>query len=265
MKPFSQIRRFGVLSALALLVALPASAETRTFTDNQGREIEAEVTGVSGSQVTLRLAGGKSYTIPIAKLSKADQLFVKVWKDLAKDAPSANEGGSEGNRPAVPANVEYVLEFKADKERVKKGIKNKVESGESRRDDWIYEVELENRSRVELEGLEMSYRIYVDAAATAKLSFDAPPKFHGGRTEVDPVKDGESVTVKTKTVTLADLELDAGYVFTDGSRNDLEDKLEGIWIKLWHGDKKVAEYKSNDSTVKKAEWPDDDPADPEAE
>jgi len=271
MTPFSRLPILGAFLALTLVLASPASAEMRTFTNSQGREIEAEVTGVSGTKVTLKLANGKSYTIPITSLSKPDQLYVKVWKDLdkgggaTKDDDSGKEDTGTAPAPVIPSNVSYSFEIDADKERVKKGSKEETDMGESRLDEWIYQVELENRSRVKLEGLEMSYRIYVDPKASIKMTFDSPPKVYGGRVEVASVADGATVMVKTEEVPLKELELAPGYVFKDGSRNDLEDELEGIWVKIWHGDKKVAEFKSNNSTVKKAKWLDDDPADPEEE
>lgn len=271
MKPFLRIPLLGSLSALALFVASSASAEMRTFTNSQGREIEAEVTAVSGTKVTLKMGNGKSYTIPITSLSKPDQLYVKVWKDLKEEGGMKKEDGAgkdEGAKkpaPVIPDKVNYVFEIDADKERVKRGSKEENDMGESRRDEWIYQVELENRSRIKLEGLQMSYRVYVDAEASKKMTFDEPPKYYGGRVEIEPMDDGASVMLKTKEVPLNELELAPGYVFNDGSRNDLEDKLEGIWLKIWHGDKKVAEFKSNNSTVKKAKWMDEDPADPEAE
>lgn len=251
-----------LVGAFGLLALLPAAAELRTFTDRQGRELEAEITAVEGTKVTLRLASGKSYTLPIAKLSDTDQLFIDVWKDLPKDG-AAGKSGSEKRKPSIPSGIAYAIEIEVDKERVKKGSTQEGDMGEVTPEDWIFEVALENRSRAELEGLEISYRIYVDPKASAKLSPIEPPRVYGHRAEVETMADGATLVIKTEAVTLNELELNPDFVFTDGSRSDLEDDLEGIWIKLWHGERKVAEYKSGGSTLKKAEWPDDEPAAPE--
>lgn len=263
MNLFSQLPRLALASSLAVFTLHPASAEMRTFTDTQGRKIEAEIVGVSGSKVTLKLANGKTYTIPLTKLSKDDQFFVEVWADVDK-----KEGGqkTEGAGTVIPDNVNYRFELDVNKERIKKGDKTRVDRGEYKLDEWIFKVELENRSQVDLEGLEMSYRIYVDTKASVKLgSLEEPPKFYGGRVKVDPIDDGDSVLVKTGSAKLMELELDGDFVFNDGSRNKLDDDLEGVWIKVWHGDKKVAEYKTSNSTVKEAKWSDDEPADPNSE
>lgn len=253
--------RRALLSSLLFLTALPSPAAPRTFTDTKGRKIEAEVVRVSGSKVTLKLANGKTSTIPISLLSDRDQMFVKVWSEVDKKSP-----GGKKSKPEIPDNVTYRLVLEVDKERSKKGTTVRENVAEVRADEWIYEVEIQNRSRVNLEGLEMSYRIYVDPVASKKISFlEDPPKFYGGRVEIAPVADGRKVMAKTGPAIVKELELDGDRVFNDGSRNDLEDKLEGVWIKLWHGDRKVGEFKSNSSTVKKATWVDNEAADPDAE
>jgi hypothetical protein len=53
------------------------------------------------------------------------------------------------------------------------------------------------------------------------------------------------------------------WVFAVEVRNKSRANLEGIRIKVWQGERKVAEFKSNDAAVKKAKWPDDEPAVPE--
>lgn len=252
--------RFAVCSLTLFFHLLPVSAALRTFTDTKGRKIEAQIVSVAGANVTLKLANGRSSTIPIKLLSENDQMFVKVWADMEKKSP-----GKKG-KPRLPENVTYRLLLEVDKERSKKGTKTRENVAEVRADEWIYEVELQNRSRVNLEGLEMSYRVYVDPVASAKLSFlEDPPKFYGGRVDIAPVASGRKVLVKTGPAIVKELELDGNRVFNDGSRNDIEDKLEGVWIKIWHGDRKVGEFKSNNSTVKKAKWSDNEPADPDKE
>ncbi|BCX46795.1 hypothetical protein HAHE_07030 [Haloferula helveola] len=256
----------GALGAAVLLLALSHSAGARTFTDQQGREIEAEVTSVSGSNVTLLLDSGKKYTFPISKLSSADQLYIKLWKADPKKFETDKPDASGDSKPAaIPDNIDYSIEIEPEKERIRKGSKTDVGNGEITPEEWIFEIELENWSRAPLEGLEVSYRIYLDTKASDKIGFEDAQKVYGHRMNVEKMTHGAKVTVKTRPVIVKDLELDGDFVFTDGSRNRLSDDIEGIWIKVWHGDKKVAEYKSNNSTVKKAKWADDEKADPNPE
>ena len=169
MKPPFPAFRVIVPVVLGLWMVAAGPLAARTFTDRQGREIEAEITAVSGTDVTLRLSNGKSYTIPIDKLSDADRLFVEVWEAPAGKADPAG-GGAPKTPAAVPSNIRYSITIEADKERLGKGETIESAMGEVTPEDWIYLVSLRNRSGVDLEGLEMSYRIYVDPEASVKLT-----------------------------------------------------------------------------------------------
>ena len=79
----------AVLNAavLALSLALPVSAEMRKWKNAQGREVEAEFKGSDGTNVILKLANGSEVPVPLAKLSPADQAYVKAQ---AASQPSAD-------------------------------------------------------------------------------------------------------------------------------------------------------------------------------
>lgn len=77
--------------SLTCLCLLLISADARTFTNTEGRRIEAEIVSVSGTQVTLKLAQGATAIFEIAKLSAADQTFVKAWRP-----PAASSGQRDG-------------------------------------------------------------------------------------------------------------------------------------------------------------------------
>lgn len=64
-----------------LLSCLPLHA--RTFTNAQGTRIDGEIQNVQGSQVTLKLATGRTVTFDIGLLSKADKEHVLAWKPAA--------------------------------------------------------------------------------------------------------------------------------------------------------------------------------------
>ncbi len=78
-----------ILSVLAglLLAAVSAVAEVRTWTDTQGRTVEAEYLGIEGAGpatvVKLKRADGQLFNFPIGNLSEADRLFVQ--SHLPKD------------------------------------------------------------------------------------------------------------------------------------------------------------------------------------
>ena len=71
-----------VLLFLLLLLAIslaPVRAEYRTFTNTEGRTVDAELIKADATQAWLRLKGGR--VVPIARdtLSEADQTFITTW------------------------------------------------------------------------------------------------------------------------------------------------------------------------------------------
>lgn len=63
---------------LTTMVASPAFAELRAFTNKEGRTVTAEAIGLDSkvNEVTLRTADGRTFTLPINTLSLADQAFL---------------------------------------------------------------------------------------------------------------------------------------------------------------------------------------------
>jgi endonuclease YncB( thermonuclease family) len=66
------------LLAILLLLAVPALADSRTWTDASGKhKSTAELSDFQGGVAYLRKDDGKIAAVPLAKLSKADQEFIK--------------------------------------------------------------------------------------------------------------------------------------------------------------------------------------------
>ncbi|MCB1277478.1 C39 family peptidase [Prosthecobacter sp.] len=69
--------------------AFAQSSELRTFTNAQGKAIQAKLVGVSGPNVTIEMANGQQFTLPIASLSAADQQYLQSAPATAPAAPAA--------------------------------------------------------------------------------------------------------------------------------------------------------------------------------
>lgn len=97
-----------ILSA-TFIMALPAHAEYRTWTNSEGVGIDAEFVQTEGENVTLRLRSGKLSTFPQAKLSAADQTVIKQSKETVATPASAE------TKPAVAADRKAKWLSKMDK------------------------------------------------------------------------------------------------------------------------------------------------------
>ena len=90
--------RLFLLSACALLTPfLPAeeaatapdgNAVYRTWTDNQGKKLEATFRGIEGDQVFLQVRNGYVYRLPLEKLSAADHVAAKTLKPEGLGIPA---------------------------------------------------------------------------------------------------------------------------------------------------------------------------------
>lgn len=107
-----------------------AGAETRTWTfEKSGKTVEADVAGFTDNAVTLKEAGGKTVSVPIAYLSKGDQVYLaaeqaKQWKEVEVVKLDASTSlnryrkctvrgtGADGETyiERLPASVQSVLE-----------------------------------------------------------------------------------------------------------------------------------------------------------
>ena len=91
-----------------IALGLTAGACARTWTDAQsGREIEADLIGLDGETVSLKRSDGKTFELPLARLSAADQEFVKnqatavpaAAKESASDWPTWRGTARDDNSP----------------------------------------------------------------------------------------------------------------------------------------------------------------------
>ena len=128
------IRLGAHLLVLCHFLAVPAAADgaERTWTDVKGRKIVASMVSATRKEVVVRRkSDGKTFKIPLARLSKNDQFFVEVWVEEhgegAVKAPSGNKdpkpdaNSIKSNQwphkvfPAANASVTTVMEDRKSK------------------------------------------------------------------------------------------------------------------------------------------------------
>ena len=72
------MKRLKILGLLSLLLSCFCYAESRTWTVINGKEVEAEFVSNEKGIVKLKLKSGKVFEVPLNKLSKSDQEFLKA-------------------------------------------------------------------------------------------------------------------------------------------------------------------------------------------
>lgn len=75
-----QLNVFILLITVGYALGSPSSARGREFTSTDGKKIEAQVLKVTPDAVVLE-RGGSNFTVPLDRLTKADQTFLKKWAE----------------------------------------------------------------------------------------------------------------------------------------------------------------------------------------
>jgi len=94
----NRCRSFLVATFGAILFHLASPAFARTWTDTQGRTIEAEWDGLANGKVQLKRADGRVVSVPLEKLSAEDQEFAK------RQAEEKQAAAAEKAEQPKPAN-----------------------------------------------------------------------------------------------------------------------------------------------------------------
>lgn len=104
----ARVLQFPCFLAAGLIATAQLHAETRIFEDSGGRKLEAEVLGVSGDTVELKLKSGKVSKLSISKFSEIDKSYLRRWEEEHVDAEKAKKSAeAEKKRIAeIPAKME---------------------------------------------------------------------------------------------------------------------------------------------------------------
>lgn len=84
------------LMLAVLATAFSGTADERTFTNSEGRQIRAELIEVSDDKATLKM-DGRNFEVPVSSLSDEDQKYIDVWKKEHSD-----KAASSGNPNIKP-------------------------------------------------------------------------------------------------------------------------------------------------------------------
>lgn len=84
--------RLAVFIAAVLLTGNIAAG--RTWTNQTGTQIEAELTGIEGGNALLQ-KGGQIFRVPVTSLSPGDQEFIRSWKPAAANSATAVTAASK--------------------------------------------------------------------------------------------------------------------------------------------------------------------------
>jgi hypothetical protein len=118
--------------------------------------------------------------------------------------------------------------------------------------DWAYDIVIENKSFHDIPSLEVKYIIFFSQQHLGKK--EAPQaKRKTGSISLPSLRSHEKKTVTTESAQLTKASLVGDYYFIDGAKIKVEDSLTGLWIRIYQNGQQFAEY-ANPSTLLKEKW-----------
>jgi hypothetical protein len=224
----------GLLLTAWFATAPSASAQARTFTDTGGRTMIAEIMDATEATVRVRRDDGRVFEIAQATLSAGDREFIAAWRLKREFA----FGGVTIGAQRVRLETE----------------RTQTRSSTKKDESWCYKLTLTNRSRADLSGLRVEYRVfYVDDTAQADRD-ELPLKRKAGRTTLAEFGPGAATEVQTTVVELQVTELKPGQRYSGTGKRKVEDSLAGIWVRLYRGGELLHEFADPTTLPKDETW-----------
>lgn len=203
--------------------------------DVDGRVIEARLVSAAGDVITVeRTEDGKEFQIELDRFHHTSRHYIELWLQRDVDA------------------IDYLVDFVVRKRLIDSSDYETL--GRSlTTNKWVYDVELTNRTRNELSGTQIEFRIFHDDEVYFVRTTAYPGE--GLQQEGEGVELPELGFNARAEFTTTPVELDT-YRYTP-SRGDKEyrrDKIVGIWLRLVKNGELVEEYKSNETVMKDFVW-----------
>lgn len=211
-----------------------------TLRDNEGREIQAMLLSAHGEMVKIqRVDDEQQFDVPISMFDPETEGRIRYW--IEED----------------PAAVDYSLSIRADRRLIDES-KVEISGREYKKSKWAYNVVIHNKTRNELNGAEVEYRIVYDdnvgILRTTVVPGEGAGQQDGQAIELPKMQFNNEIEFTTPVVELDSYRYDPAC----GAREQLEDEIRGIWIRVSRHDEIIAEYKSNEAAMSSLSWDNED-------
>ncbi len=118
--------------------------------------------------------------------------------------------------------------------------------------EWAYDVTMVNKSAKDYGNLKIKYIIFIKDAKEGGKPGDTRLVRKQGETTADAIKAHAKFAFQTNKVEVKKTQLQGGWTYVNGARPRAADSLAGIWVRVYDGDKQVAQF-SNPPTIQTRE------------
>lgn len=228
-----------VLPLMLQLIAGAAFANAddpyRTFTDDQGRTVEAVIVRTSPDKVWIRRDDGRTFQVATSTFSEADRKYISEWRQMnALEDPDAIEFSSKRYTDERRTESRNYATFKIDR--------------------FGYIIAITNTTVIDLENLDVEYRYYAKRGTFGETGQDRQLEGYGGRATIASLPSRETTEIKTDSVTLKSTKLKRGFSYTNTNQRRTNDSLGGVWVRIKQDGELIAEFSSPSRLKTKEDW-----------
>lgn len=120
------------------------------------------------------------------------------------------------------------------------------------KENWVYDVTIENKTFKDLANLEIKYVIFFTQEHLGKKQGPEAERQIGTFT-LTGLRSHEKKVLTTESVELQKAHLVGGYYYPSGAKPNAQGMLTGLWVRVYQGGQQFAEY-ANPSTLLKERW-----------
>jgi hypothetical protein len=221
-----------------LLPVVAVCSDFRIFTDKQGRQMLAKINQVSGDEILIERSDGLATKVSALIFSPEDQAFIREWtreQILKEGAIEARFSNKESEKVSTSNG----------------GIR-------STKYEVHYEVILKNTTDQEISDIHVEYlMLKFEDKVGAKKRSEGELERKKGKAHVQRILSRKEIRLSTENFPMLETELEAGYTWggsEGGKSRDSEDRLEGIWVRVYVGDTLALEKARPQSLMQKEVW-----------
>jgi len=223
------------LFAILFLGVSLLHADPRTFTDQFGRAITAELISVDGDQIRIRRDDGQIFTLSASKLTTDDQKYIKEW--VAARPGSKTEVSVEKSTPDPKKIIVNLSRGKFSSVTL-----YKYDTYTHKHEQWGYSIQITNQQLRPVENLRVEYNLF----ARTFSDTTSPTLITGAKTlKIVPsrgsevFRTGSAEVCKTKDTYFG---------------NNTSGEMRGIWYRIYADDQLLIEQSSPDSLMRDEKW-----------
>jgi hypothetical protein len=120
------------------------------------------------------------------------------------------------------------------------------------KENWVYDVTIENKTFNDLANLELKYVIFFNQEHLGKKEGPKAMRQTGSVT-LPLLRSHEKKSFTTDGVELTKAHLIGEYHYPSGAKPNAQGTLTGLWVRVYQGGQQFAEY-ANPSTLMREKW-----------